>query len=536
MWIFGLLVACGGPADKAGGSDDTDRRPEETDPGPVDTDGPDTPPVDTDVPYVEPGDDSDTQRETVDLPPPDLGAGFVDLTAALYATWSRDVFPGDRIDVHEPDLTHASFVDLDGDGWSEVVVFGTGAAPDAPRLPQALRYDRVAEALVFDPALTASVIGLDPQTAGFADLDGDGDADAIPGGWEDDPIEALGDGTFARDPSRRWPAYGPGLMSAAIVDLDADGSPDIVRSATGCRPDAVSWEAMVRVGAFRWRLHTGLLAAAPPANPYAMGAGWLGGQLVLMGLGLACSQADEAPGFFITTREDAEGYPVFEGTDITPQGGPYKLRVQVAGGPVTRVNPMGASLGDLDGDGDVDLVITSVHRDLLVFLDDGSLPLRDVTGAPPAELPPKLPDASGGPYEALKPWGVATLDVDRDGVNDLVFVNGDDHSDWIQDTPGGHRPAVMINRRSAWVEAGEAAHLGLPWNGRSTAVGDLDHDGLPDLAFGGNGEPPRVYLNRASGERPGLALRLRGTTSGGPASGAVARVFDDGLATDAVVA
>ena len=542
-WAWLLLWACGDTPD-VDKLDPIRDPPGDTDgPGP-DTDGPDTDepegpgPRETDAPR-----ETDTDVEHTDLPvdtyvpgpPPTLGRGFVDLTAPLYTTWPRDVFPGDRPSVNQPDLTHAHLVDLDGDGWPEVVLVGTGAAPGAPRTLQALRYDRVTEALVPDAGLTAALSGVDPQVVAFLDLDGDGDADAVPGGWEFEPIEATAPGTFRTDPTLRWPVYGPGMMSAAVADLDADGWPDLVRSPTGCRPDTTSWRAMFRTGVFRWAPREQALADLPPVNPYVMGVAPLAGQLHVLGLGLACSAADQAPAFFTASSTDSDDYPVFGAADPTPPDARYKLRPVVAGGPISRVNPMGASLGDLDGDGDADLVVTSVHEDLLIFFDDGTLPLRDGTQTTHAALPLRGDDGSGGPLDILKPWGVSTLDVDRDGANDLIVVNGDDHSDWLRDVPGRHRPLLLLRRGARFEEHGPLAGLDLPSDGRSLAIGDLDRDGRPDLLVGGNAELPRVYLNRVDGPRPALAVHLRGTTSGAPATGALVRAFDDGVAADAVV-
>ncbi len=88
--------------------------------------------------------------------------------------------------------------------------------------------------------------------------------------------------------------------------------------------------------------------------------------------------------------------------------------------------------------------------------------------------------------------GVAILDYDGDGHNDLLFING---RPW----PGapGPVPTMKLYRNKGggvFSETTKEARLDVPLQGMGVAVGDFDNDGRPDLfitAVGGN----RLFRN-----------------------------------------
>ena len=258
------------------------------------------------------------------------------------------------------------------------------------------------------------------------------------------------------------------------------------------------------------------------------------------------------------------------------RGGPEGFTVDEAF-PGEQARTSGATFADLDGDGDLDLVVVRnprpdgeiASRPTTVYRNDGGaftpattlLPetagrsvaaldvdrdgLADlaVAGDRFGEGPTRLLRNTGGLSfeDASDAWGVpddlfglalAPVDLDGDGWLDLV-VSGDPRV--LHGGPEGF--AVVEQPVLRWDTHGDED------DPAGIAVGDLDGDGLPDLAVGQHfnstvdGGPPvpvRVFLNRSS---PG-ALDLVDVTdrAGSPALPAkaphvsIADVDADGLA------
>lgn len=472
---------------------------------------PDTP-LDTDV----------GPQDTTPPAPPDLGPGFVDLTPALAAAFPRDVahlpWPADD----EPDQTHGLFADLDGDGAMEVVLLGTGTTTQDPRAAWVLRYRD--GALTPDPALTALLANQDPLILAVADLDGDGRLDVLPARGDTPPRRGRSDGTF--EAPRERLRYVPGLMGGAIVDIDHDGWADVVRPNSGC--SAAPWTAWMRQSTTAWAQRLDLIGGSVPSSLLAVALVRVAGEEIVLSYGVPCDRRDWAPAFFAHGATTPDAIPSFVGVDITPPNAAYKFDPMVAGGPLTLRNPMGSTVADLDGDGDLDLAIATVDARIMIFEDHGGLPLADQTATRDAALPRRLSDGTEGPFEIMKPWGIAALDLDLDGQLDLITQTGLDFSDWQYAVHGGDTAVVFLQRGGVFVDATAEAGLGSVINGRSLTVGDLDNDGRPDVILGGAGSMPRVLLNRIPGARPPIGVRLRGTTSPAWPAGATVEILDDG--------
>ena len=205
--------------------------------------------------------------------------------------------------------------------------------------------------------------------------------------------------------------------------------------------------------------------------------------------------------------------------------------------PITTIDPVfSVTLGDVDGDGDLDLVAGNASGEAnWIYLNDGagsfldsgqglgandtfSVALGDLDGDDDLDLVAGnfngqanrvyFNDGDGNftvSGQALRLNSTATValgDVDGDGDLDLVAGN-----------TRGEANRVYINRGDgSFTDSGQA--LGL--NGtRSVTLGDVDGDGDLDLVAGNEGQANRVYVNDGAGgfTDSGQALGLNGTRS-----------------------
>ena len=209
-----------------------------------------------------------------------------------------------------------------------------------------------------------------------------------------------------------------------------------------------------------------------------------------------------------------------------PAGQPDLVYVNDGTGMLTdsglRLDQDVAAWGDLDGDGDVDMLGKRIGEGYLVRANDGTGALSELwsmaepaaaeggialadfdrdgdldaligNGREGAALPAQLLWNDGGgaftPAESeLRPASLARFgvaDLDRDGLLDVFVASGDLRDEvWLGDGAGGF--------------ADTGLRLGpLPPNGLSTKVafGDLDHDGDLDVIVGSLAAPARLYLN-----------------------------------------
>jgi enediyne biosynthesis protein E4 len=95
--------------------------------------------------------------------------------------------------------------------------------------------------------------------------------------------------------------------------------------------------------------------------------------------------------------------------------------------------------------------------------------------------------------------GVAVLDYDNDGDQDLLFVNA---TYWPGQTPPGRAattPALYRNEGGKFQEATPGSGLDVSFYGMGVAAGDYDNDGLVDLFFTAVGEN-KLFHNAGGGK------------------------------------
>lgn len=126
-------------------------------------------------------------------------------------------------------------------------------------------------------------------------------------------------------------------------------------------------------------------------------------------------------------------------------------------------NSMDVEPGDLDGDGDLDLVIASEFQPNILLFNDGK---GHFSNASAERLPQVAHDSED----------IALADFDADGDLDIVFVSEDDQTNEY----------YLNDGKGFFTDASE--RLGVSGTTNAIITADFDQDGDLDLAFGNAGQ------------------------------------------------
>ena len=162
---------------------------------------------------------------------------------------------------------------------------------------------------------------------------------------------------------------------------------------------------------------------------------------------------------------------------------------------------MGTAVGDYDGDGDMDWFVSSIFAPE-VGLDGNRLYQNNGSGT--------FTDMgqSAGVHMGFWGWGSCFADFNNDGWLDLFHVNG-----WqLELQPLGlDDPSVLYlsNGDGTFTESSISAGLVDTGQGRGVVCFDADRDGDIDILVANNGAGPRFYVNQLV-ESNYLGVVLRG--------------------------
>lgn len=315
----------------------------------------------------------------------------------------------------------------------------------------------------------ATVGGL-TQALALADLDGDGRLDLVSShsysGGEGATSVSLGsgDGTFGLPAS-----YPVGANGLAVADLDGDGRLDVAL-ATGALLLGAGDGTFAVSGIGAASMATSGIAAADLDGD--------GRPDLAYGSGLVALRSP-AGGWLVTVRPST-GWPVGVGDvngDLDPDlvvaeygEGAYRLVSLLGGGDggfastvaaeLAQTMPALGRLGDVDGDGRLDLV-TSNTEQVAVWFGDGAGHLTAGPSFAPAAAVAEL----------------AGVDLDGDGLADLVTRD-------VPSPPDGGSP-VLVRRGRGDGTFDPPALIGYA---TALAVLDLEGNGAPDLLLGNRTE------------------------------------------------
>jgi len=413
--------------------------------------------------------------------------------------------------------------DVNGDGTLDLVVTtvaggvvtlrGCTTGPGAPLC---------LEAVDLDSPIFARGVAL-------ADLDRDGDLDLLVAGKGGVELH-LNPGDGAWEPAVRLPGVPPATVATgvALADVDGDGRVDVIMSGYDT-PDS----------------------GKPVGAPNAM---WLNRDGGFIEVAAAAGLSDDGATFTITAGDfDRDGridlfvandtlavdfgsggsWPGYPGLApdrlyrnvATRDGVPVFEEVGQSMGVAGSRSTMGGLLGDFDGDGADDLLLSDHGANDLLLGRHGVF--VDATDPDPAYF---YDDACTGcePVLAclLVSWGSALEDLDLDGFADLVVINGAVDTG---DTPA--QPSLLWLGSDSGGRTVVDSPLGAV-QGRGVVPVDLDNDGDLDLAVAtrGMGAAVRILRNDSAGRGGrGIRVQLRGERGEPTGHGAVVTLeLDDG--------
>lgn len=287
--------------------------------------------------------------------------------------------------------------DLDGDGDLDAFVGNVEDQPDTVWLNDGQGRFRFSDQRLSSQSTMGAALG---------DLDSDGNLDVATGRFAAGAEILLNDGRARLRATGQdfGSAFAPGI---ALGDLDGDGDLDLLTGGWGGTEAAPSNGVWLNDGKARFELVRALDEPGRPAHAVAAGDVDLDGDLdILLGFG------GRRAGLSIWRNEGRNRFDRV--CELECDGSVH-----------------GMVLGDLDGDGDIDLVLaqgSSSDSANTVWINDGRGQFSD-TGA-------RLGDALSS--------GVALGDLDGDGDRDIVTADGDLKAEgrgaangvWIQQGPG----------------------------------------------------------------------------------------------------
>ena len=324
-----------------------------------------------------------------------------------------------------------------------LAVLSAVLAASGALLPTGARPSSDAPWFVAAPA-SPYAVGKQPAGVAIGDVNGDRRADAVVGNsGSDNATVLLGDGRggFRQAPGSPFPA-GPKPHIVVLGDVNGDGRLDCAFT----EHDSVEVRVFLGKGDGRFE--------RAPGSPFVAHSGKAHNH----GLSFADVNRDGRLDI-VTSNQDSNSVSVLLGNGkggfTAATGSPF-----AAGG-----NPYPHALGDVNGDGNLDIVTPNVRDDSMgILLGDGKGGFRPAAGSP-LRVP-------------TRPYYVGLGDVNDDGKLDVVLSHDDVNfvSVWLGDGRGGFRAAP-----------GSPVDLGV--RGWRILLRDLNGDGRLDLitssGFGG---------------------------------------------------
>jgi hypothetical protein len=365
---------------------------------------------------------------------PFSGVAGTDITADVLSVWS------------------IALGDVDGDGDLDLVAGDFG---EASRL-----YLNNGTAAPFNgvTGLDATNDAQDTLAVALGDMDGDGDLDLVTGNWNStrnrlylnngtaNPFDGVNGTDITADADQ--------TRSIALGDVDGDGDLDVIVGNFN-QPNRL-YRNNGTADPFNGVTGTDITADADRTYAVALGDVDGDGDLDMV------AGNDGANRFYLNSAT-ADPFSGVSGTDITAG--------TLATGAI--------AFGDMDGDGDLDLVAGHWGEGNHLYLNNGTAdPFSGVTGV----------QITADTYHTV---AVALGDVDDDGDLDVVAGNTSSQVNRLYLNNGTANPFFGVTGTDITADAHPT---------RAIALGDMDGDGDLDVVAGNDGQANRLYLNNGTSD------------------------------------
>ncbi len=178
---------------------------------------------------------------------------------------------------------------------------------------------------------------------------------------------------------------------------------------------------------------------------------------------------------------------------------------------------MGTDFGDIDGDGDFDLLVANLAVETnTLFRNEGNGLFDDQS----------VSTGLGPPSRRFVGFGCEFFDFDNDGDVDNFVANGhviDNIHLYEPSQTFRQVPHLYVNDGSGrFTERGEefCQYFEGQYVGRGVATGDLDNDGDLDVVIAHNNAAPAILENQRGNEKSWIGFKLRGRGFNSAALGA----------------